>query len=134
MTELIYMRDDLEKILLRKFPWLEEVDKESKIIFLPVGVGWLTLLENLFSEMEILLNSKNHDLRLIQPIVIEEKYGLLKVDVGNHLDEGMYHIIKKYEQKSENVCESCGACDGSLKEIDGWIKVLCDKCEEQEVK
>ena len=132
MDKLLYMREDLLEKLLKEFNWLEEIEAKTgertgEIIHLPVGEGWYELLRKMFCEIEQTMGRLNTDIRLIHPMVIEEKYGFLNVHIKTSLN-GLQEIIDKYESISESVCERCGSEQGSLKDI-GWNFVLCNSCE-----
>ena len=58
---------------------------------------------------------------------VKEKFGVLRFYMNRYNDE-INVAIADAEAKTETTCESCGGV-GSMRE-DGWIRVLCDPCEE----
>lgn len=57
---------------------------------------------------------------------VKEKFGTLRVYMTSTTDK-MDKIIQEAEEKSAKTCENCGE-KGKVRG-GGWIKVLCDECE-----
>jgi len=63
---------------------------------------------------------------------IKEKFGSLRMYyVGG--DDVIDKILEKAETLSETTCESCGSDQGKVQGK-GWIRILCDSCEENRFK
>lgn len=122
--EMIFQREDLEEQLLQRFPWLKKKDSNSMVACF-VGVGWFTLLSDMFLEIENHYSSLNEPLDTIDFVEIYEKFGGLQVFMFE-CPPGIGEIIGKYEDLSFRVCETCG----DIEELrDGeWNYVVCDNC------
>jgi hypothetical protein len=88
--------------------------------YLGVGDGWLPLIKEMIDE----LLAAGWDKRLHQS---KEKFGGLRFYIDSPND-GLHHIIAKYERKSYDICEKCGK-EGQLRK-GGWMKTLCDEHSE----
>ena len=122
--EMIFQREDLEEQLLQRFPWLKEKDSNSMVACF-VGVGWFTLLSDMFLEIENHYSSLNEPLDTIDFVKIYEKFGGLRVFMFEY-PHGIGEIIRKYEDLSFRVCEICGDI-GELRDGE-WNYVVCDNC------
>jgi hypothetical protein len=62
---------------------------------------------------------------------VKEKFGTLRFYVDSATDE-IFERIHQAETESETICELCGK-SGRLRS-GGWVRTLCDKCEEERKK
>lgn len=136
------MSPELEKEILEKYPKLFPVlDKElnCEIYYgFYCGDGWYHIIDVLCKNIQFYIDYKVQDLEeedaeYYQVIVqeVKEKYGSLRFHVIN-ADEYISGMITMAESISTKVCEYCG----SKAEITtkGWIKHLCNSCNNKEKK
>jgi len=128
------MREELEQKLLDEFPFMEITTLwggKRKGIPVPCecGDGWYNLIYDCCKEIDKLYKRRNKDINKIQIYQIKEKYGGLRIYLGNYI-EGTDEIVNKYEDESMKVCEICGG-QGKLKNKGYWLKTLCDKHGEE---
>ena len=95
--------------------------------------GWFDLINDLCNEINTIYITNDREVDMI-PLQIKEKYGLLRFyytyqdrskemnAVHTKIDE----LVRRYEKYSAHICEVCGN-EGELANVNGWIKVLCDK-------
>jgi hypothetical protein len=98
--------------------------------------GWADLVYELGKNIEELCKLVNCEFPQIEHI--KSKYASLRFDY--YFEASVPQIVKKLidsliyeaEDKSERICEYCGA-DGELKEVKsgGWRLVSCDKCAKE---
>ena len=143
------MREALEEKLVKEFPFLEENSEqgEDRIdnLYLAFGFecddGWYELLKEMFKEIvdRYKLAGLAVDLEVLQ---IKEKFAELRVyysfkqgdsPVNQELRNDIDKIIEAYENKSNKVCEICGA-EGGLKKKGYLMKTLCDQCYAKFIK
>lgn len=143
------MREALEEKLVKEFPFLEENSEqgEDRIdnLYLAFGCecddGWYELLREMFKEIvdRYKLAGLAVDLEVLQ---IKEKFAELRVyysfkqgdsPVNQELRNDIDKIIEAYENKSNKVCESCGA-EGVLRKKGYLMKTLCDQCYAKFIK
>ena len=103
--------------------------------------GWYDLLDDLFSKIQVYLNKHLELKRSFKVDEVKEKYGTLRVYYSGG-DTYIDDLISKAENKSETICEVCGAkgklcttaydiefLNGSFYKVPsddrGWFKVLC---------
>lgn len=114
--------------------------------------GWFELLYKLSADIEAEAKALgiNQDSDAWPKVLeVKEKYGLLKfycyAGENHDLDlvpevtgqlisfrpmpniQSIRALIKNAEKASASICECCG-CPSKLR-IDGWWRVICDKCE-----
>lgn len=89
--------------------------------------GWFETLDWLMTEIEKI--DPDHTVKVTQ---IKEKFGGLRFYINSGSDE-VYKLINKAEEKCSTICEYCGRGSGRRRS-GGWIKILCDECEEQRKK
>ncbi|MFL0194333.1 hypothetical protein ACJDU8_01900 [Clostridium sp. WILCCON 0269] len=90
------------------------------------GCGWHDLIIELIEKIENIYKENNVDISEFKIDQIREKYGGLRFDALSSIKE-VYHIISKYEDKSDTICDECGKI-GSLCEKNGWLETLCEEC------
>lgn len=90
------------------------------------GNGWYKLIDELCEKLEPFG---------IVAAQVKEKFGGLRFYLNpvppEHWDE-IYKYIAEAEKKSLETCEECGK--PGKRRGKGWIRTLCDQCEESEVK
>lgn len=103
------------------YPYFEKYPKAFANVYCGAncGKGWLKLVDPLIELCEKL------DVEVHQ---IKEKFGGLRFYVGQAPEE-VHTLIQIAETESFKTCERCGA-DGKRRP-GGWIKVFCDRCEEE---
>lgn len=89
----------------------------AKLIF---GKGFYPLIDKLFDR-----------LKPEQIIGIKSKYGRIDLHIDGTEEEQEFGY--QIEKESEKTCEICGN-PGELKNENGWITALCDKCYEDRKK
>lgn len=124
------MNENLEKKLMKKFPWFEAKniwsgEKLNSPYYCECDDGWYNLIYNCCKDIEQLYKSKNADINTLRILQIKEKYGTLRIYLDNYID-GTDDIVTKYENLSSEICEVCGD-KGSLKLKNSWMKTLCEK-------
>lgn len=124
------MKKELELKLVEKYPNLyKEYGGDPRETCMHWGFshgdGWYDLIEELSEKLEPFG---------VVAAQVKEKFGGLRfyLDYPKHLsDEDMEkvrEIKNEAEEKSYKTCENCGE-PGELRR-GGWIRTLCDKCEE----
>lgn len=144
------MRVELEEKLVKEFPFLEENSEqleEDKInnLYLAFGCecddGWYELLKEMFQEVVNRYEAAGLpvDLEVLQ---IKEKFAELRVyysfKQGNNqadqeLRDDIDKIIETYENKSNTICENCGA-EGELRKAGYRMKTLGAQCYDKTMK
>lgn len=89
------------------------------------GEGWQSLIRELANKINQFISDypEYKDLEISD---IKEKWGGLRVHLS-YYPPGIESIIGEYEEKSLKICEVCGK-PGSLHNVGGWYKTLCDDC------
>lgn len=85
--------------------------------------GWFPIVFDMATELEALQVPG-------KPIVIwgfKEKMGTLRVFVDGGGEE-VFDIVRRAESKSATTCEDCGGIGAKVS--DGWIRTLCQSCNE----
>ena len=98
--------------------------------------GWTDLVYELGKNIEELCKLANCELPQIEHI--KSKYASLRFDyyfnssVPKIVEKLIDSLIYEAEDKSERICEYCGA-DGELREVKSgsWKLVSCDKCAKE---
>lgn len=131
------MEQELEQKLFDKYPSLfrERTLPSTKSLMrfgCDHGDGWYRIIEEICSRIEAIDTKKQ-----VTFSQIKQKFGILRIYFNFTGDrEGLYKevakIIGEGESLSGKVCENCG--DWGTKRGEGWIKVLCDKCQENRYK
>lgn len=89
------------------------------------GQGWYGIIEQACAQIQEELDSHPElDFKWLQ---IKEKFGQLVLN-GSGGNERIYEIIKKFQQKSLEVCEICSTDEGNITTKGSWIRTLCDDC------
>lgn len=91
------------------------------------GPGWHPLIKEALTKLEA-LNSA--DQAVLQ---VKEKFGGLRIYLSVHNDE-TDAIIRAAELEASRTCEECGAQEQVELRGGGWLKNLCDVCEEKRLQ
>jgi hypothetical protein len=101
-------------------------------VLLECGEGWNDLISEWADEVEKLYKENNVEISDLGILQIKEKYGGLRIYLGFDfesdfsLNEKIFEITDKYEEKSYHICEICGK-SGHLSQKGGIFKTLCDE-------
>ena len=134
------MSPDRDKQLCEKYPelFINRNNKESREPIawgIDCGDGWYDIVDLLCANIQHEVRNYSYDKSAeenseFQPRVsqIKEKFGSLRfyISGGNDRIRGM---IAMAESLSFRTCEGCGL--PGQKRAGGWIRVLCDSCEEK---
>jgi hypothetical protein len=132
--EVSEMKKELQDQLMKRYPRLFVHATRKYVkgeLVLPMifgcecGDGWYGLLDRLFSD----ISKADQQCELFQ---VKEKFGGLRVYTQGTTDE-VYELIDRSEEESFKVCEQCGA-PGKLRDEGGWLRTLCDKCNDERGK
>jgi len=124
------MVDNMEvKGLILEYPELFGTTfdpRETAICFgFEIGNGWLQVFKKYLPELsKEILDNELKDFKIVQ---VKEKFGSIRI-YTQYTTEGVETIINKIEAECETTCEECGSPEGKFRQ-DGWLRVLCDKCE-----
>lgn len=116
----------MNQIFLNRERILKEVrGPMDKFFNSSTWTGWRRLFEEAASELEP-LGAEN--------ITWKEKWGEMRIhfffDGDRVVHEKLTEIARKYGDRSEEICERCGA-PGDLEKLkNGWLKTLCPSCRE----
>jgi hypothetical protein len=120
------MTPDKDKALCEAFPHLYQdrhADmRDSAMHWGFPDDGWYDLIYRLSVKLEPLG---------VVATQVKEKLGTLRFYVSN-VDQGVadeaYAAIAEAEKESAVTCERCGR--GGRTRFNGWVRTLCDSCEE----
>ena len=127
---------EMAEKLSEEFPSFKMISHDGSVvsdkILYSCGAGWYELLRALFTEITQVYTEANKTLD-VQFKQIKEKYGTLRIYYISKLP--IDHLILKYRELSESVCERCGQ-PGSIREEgnEPWLLIRCDKCWEMGAK
>lgn len=106
--------------------------KENKI-YTPIelfgvecGKGWYKLIEPIIDYIDNYNKDKNKE-EQINIIQIKEKFGQLRF-YTNFGTEELHEMISNAEEKSYDVCETCGNEQYVGSTTQGWIRTICIDC------
>ena len=88
--------------------------------------GWLTLIDSLCAKIQ-----KHCDETGCEQVVarqVKEKFGGLRFYHSGG-DDSVMRMIDEAEQESFRVCEMCGAAGSTKPSKRGWIRTMCDQCQ-----
>lgn len=137
------MKEDKEKEIYARFPYIfkdKDLPPEQTCLYwgLDIGDGWSNLFINMLEEIEayeatdhVKQKIENETYHKVVAVQVKEKFGGLRFyyDGG---DENISEIVSRAEKLSRTICESCSAPGKPTKS--GWIRTLCDDCEENRYK
>ena len=129
------MKKDKERQLIADFPNLYRNYTNPYYGF--PGNGWYEIIRELSEKLEPLC-AANSECYAVQ---IKEKLGGLRFYISSfHTDEMTAppgtvlithkNFIEEAEAKSFKTCENCGKPGKAKKNPRGWLKTLCDDCDE----
>ncbi len=89
--------------------------------------GWFPLIEAVATIAKKQFNTRG-DRETIHATQIKEKFGALRIYVNRSPDR-ITAATWMAQRLSEQMCERCGATQGTRKQSDtGWMKTLCESC------
>jgi len=91
------------------------------------GPGWYPLIKDALTKIDALGNA---NLAVLQ---VKEKFGGLRIYLSIHNDE-TDAIITAAEQEALKTCEDCGSKEKVELRGGGWLRTLCNHCEERRKK
>lgn len=89
------------------------------------GKGWASLIEPILKYIQDYNKDKPEEKR-IEVYQIKEKWGTLRLEIGNYPKE-LGNMIDAAEKASATTCEKCGT-SARLRKYRSWYKTLCDDC------
>jgi len=119
------MDEKATKKLFKDFPNLYRVkDKSVKDSLMRFGFecedGWFDLIYELSKKITELDPEGK-----VEAVQVKEKFGGLRFYI-NGAPREIHDLIAKYEKKSYQTCEACGAKGKSRPDL-GWVRTLCNK-------
>jgi len=91
--------------------------------------GWFDIIWKLCEDLEIIIKEDNvKDFEVVQ---VKEKFGGLRF-YTNGSNGLIDNVIHQAEKESYSTCEICGKKPASSKSINGWIRTLCEECNEKQ--
>ncbi len=126
------MKPEMQEKLIRNFPFIfaetNKTPKESAMAFgIATGEGWYWIINHLCRALQGRTNEFGEPQVIASQV--KEKFGGLRFYVNGASDE-QYSLIHFTESLSFSVCEDCGAMGNVSLRRRGWIRTLCDACEE----
>lgn len=127
------MKPELQEKLTKDFPKIfadtDKTPQESAMVFgIATGDGWFWIIHHLCRALQELTDIDGEPQAIA--FQVKEKFGGLKFYV-NGVSSEQYSLIHFAESLSYSVCEECGAMANVSLRKDGWIRTLCDTCEEK---
>lgn len=114
------MKTELESKIKAGFPFMEAGSGAYEQYGIEVHDGWYSLLHDMCEEIQ----AAGGDIEVRQ---IKAKFGMLRVyyrTSNAKVDE----IVRRYEERSQTVCELCGQPGSYRRE---QVIVLCNSCYEE---
>ena len=135
------MNVELDKVLCEKYPKIFK-NRDGSVMETCMAWGfecddgWFDVIDILCHEIQNHVDWKSKNIteeeekESLQVVAdqVKEKYGTLRFYYhgGDDVIEG---LVTMAESMTHRVCESCG-CPGEPRS-GGWIKTLCDKCDDK---
>lgn len=134
------MTEDEDKVLCQKYPKIFK-NRGGSVIETCMAwgfecdSGWFDIIDILCHEIQNYIDWKSKNLSAeevesLQVVAdqVKEKFGTLRFyySGGDEVIDGM---VRMAESMTHRICESCG-CPGDQRGK-GWIKILCNKCDEE---
>ena len=116
---------------------VKELKKEFPVLFrncycgCSAEDGWYDLIRDLCIEIEKIAKEKaltGNDYPLVAQV--KEKFGGLRFYIDGGCQE-IYDAIDAAEKKSGTICEFCGQPAETKSTFSGWLKCICNVCEEK---
>lgn len=135
------MNVELDKVLCEKYPKIFKnrngsVMETCMAWGFECDDGWFDVIDILCHEIQNHIDWKSKNItdeeekESLQVVAdqVKEKYGTLRFYYhgGDDVIEG---LVTMAESMTHRVCEGCG-CPGETRS-GGWIKTLCDKCDDK---
>ena len=89
--------------------------------------GWHPLIKDALAKIEAL------GIAGLEVHQVKEKFGGLRIYLSSY-DERAEAIIRAAEQEAHETCEACGSKEKVKLRSGGWLRTLCEKCEENRSK
>ena len=124
------MKKELEEELVKKYPKILELRSKGNSIGVTLGNGWYNLLDNLMSFLQFHTDRNNYSQVIASQI--KEKFGLLSFYVEEVAGQYLRGAISFAESLSSSICEHCGSNVNVKRRSGGWIRHLCDTCNQRE--
>jgi hypothetical protein len=122
------MQEKLNKKFPKIFRDTDKTPRESCMAFgVSTGDGWYWIINHLCRALQE--RTDEHGEPQVVAAQIKEKFGGLRFYVNGASDE-QYSLIHFTENLSFSVCEECGCMANVSLRKTGWIRTLCDTCEE----
>lgn len=134
------MKAELEKKLSDKYPKIfadkSKTPQESLMCFgCSCGDGWYELIEALCHALQEMTDEDQEKNPQVVAFQIKEKFGTLRF-YCNAVSDHQHGIINFVQSMSGKICEVCGITScGTTNNVElrrgGWVRTLCDACEEK---
>lgn len=132
------MKQELQDELYHRYP------KIFRQRFLPMtetcmcwgictGDGWFWLIDRLCATIQARVDHSKGKVKQVEAVQVKEKFGRLRVYI-NGGDDIVRGWIQFAECLSVSICEECGTTEGTCTNEDGWLKTLCPRCREREMR
>lgn len=125
------MKRELDEKLFNDFPLLydkrADVRSSCMAFGFECGDGWYQLIRELSEKLYPLVTSYQCIEGEVAPRVVQvkEKYGTLRFYMDCSTEE-MDDIIHEYEDRSCEICETCGK-PGELDQNTCWLSTVCEE-------
>lgn len=127
-------KQDFEQQLLQKCPNLYadmygDMRQTCMTWGIECGSGWYDLIFKLSEQLEALIVKMPEEQRKeCKAEQVKEKFGCLRFYISLSNPE-INKLVAAAEQESSITCEECG--QPGKRRSKGWIRTLCDPCQEQ---
>ena len=141
------MKDELDTLLVQKYPKIfrdrhKSMQETCMCWGFAHGDGWFEIIDAACADIQNHVDWKRrqhpemtdeefdaeHQVIAAQ---VKEKFGGLRFYVDN-CDDYVRGVIAMAESMSYRTCESCG--DSGHRRSGGWVRTLCDKCQEKRAR
>ena len=134
------MTEEEDKALCQKYPKIFKnrdgsVQETCMAWGFECGSGWFDVIDILCHEIQHYVDWKSKDLSeeekedlQVVATQVKEKFGTLRFYYGGG-DDVIEGMVMMAESLTHRTCEECG-CPGERRG-GGWIKTLCNKCDEE---
>jgi len=130
------MKPEFQEKLTKDFPKIfgdtDKTPQESAMAFgISTGDGWYWLINSLCGQLQHLTDVDKRPQIIASQV--KEKFGGLRFYVSG-ASEDQYAVLEFAESLSFSICEECGAMANVSLRRTGWLRTLCDSCEEKREK
>lgn len=134
------MNKDKQQLLFEEFPELfSQKDLPMTQTCMCWGIdtddGWFDIIREVCQKIQKIETAHRLGIQFTQ---VKEKFGELRMyitwsgnnreDIPYSIVDEIYNILEEATKKSLKTCEVCG--NPGRPNVTGWIKTLCEKCEE----